>query len=182
MSADTLAERVARVTPVRAGVDEAAAVRVDEAAKQRLGVALQELARPVDEPDQTLVLAAAAVLREKTRPRARVRGYLAVRSRRAVRESTGASYPAHLVAGDELRDRSGTLVGDAGVPRVQEEAQPVDAARVRGNAAVAEIETERVHVLARERGELVRRSVASAARSVRGAGDPTPQPIADRRA
>lgn len=79
------------------------------------------------------------------------------------------------------------LVDDSRVAGVQKEPEPVDAARVAGDAAVAEIEAEEVHVLSGDGRELVSATPApwtgSTGRSDGAAARKrTPHPVTDRRA
>lgn len=175
-----VAERVARVPPVRARVDEAAAVGVDEAAQKRLGVALEEVPLPVHEDDGPLVLASRSVLRKQARPTSRVRRELDVRVLGAVREATGACPAADLVVRTKRSDRRLAGVDDARVAGVEPDAEPEDAARVGGDAAIPEVEAERVHVLGREGGEVVLGSLAVA--TLVGGGVFAPHAAARRRA
>jgi hypothetical protein len=132
-----LVEGIPRPRPVRTAVLETAAIRVDETPQELLGPSINQLLLPIDQGYPPLVLLTWTVLREQPRPSLGVAVDLDPSAVGDLPDTVSRHYGADCAdaLGDDLR-----------VPRVEAEANPIHAARVSGDTAVAEIKPEEVNV------------------------------------
>ncbi len=155
-----LVTRIRVVPPLDADAVEAApAVRVDQAAEKTARVLTDEHLLPVGQHDRAPVLGAGTVLREETGPvpvvgADRDAGHVATR------------IDARSLAGHDRGDGAAPLLDDPGIGRVECEPQRQVRA-VTPQATVAEIETEELGVVVRERSRVAK---AAAVRTRGGTG------------
>jgi hypothetical protein len=148
-----------------------ASIRIDETAEELVGPASGELSLPLIEHDRPIVFLAGAGLGEEARPAFPVG-----------RDLDAVLRPQLDVcrATSDLSHRRGSAVNDSGVLNVEDDPEPVDAPWIRGDAAVAKIETKEVDILGRQLAERMLGSASRAAADRTDSWDRTREPIANR--
>jgi hypothetical protein len=113
---------------------------VDQPSQQQLRVAANQLPLPFGELNPTLVLPAASVLGEEAWPGFRVRRYLDICVLGGPGEAASSHLSVNRVVWHDVADRGGALIHDAGIAKVENDAEPVDLAPMRRDAAVPEVQ------------------------------------------